>query len=119
MVKTEGTEMSNGKIRKFDLDDRSDAVKTLSFTGAPLGQRCPTEYPHPAKTNPHNFTGSALGTPLSIRETARLLGCSVWTVRNRYLQRGLPHLRASAEGKIVFFREQVIEWILKQQQKGG
>lgn len=63
---------------------------------------------------------SALGEPLSIHDVAALLGCSAWTVRQRYLPQGLPHLRACAGGRIVFFREQVIAWILKrQQQKGG
>jgi hypothetical protein len=58
---------------------------------------------------------------LDIVAVAALLGCSVWTVRQRYLPQGLPHLRTCASGKLVFFREQVIGWILKrqQQQKGG
>ena len=61
-----------------------------------------------------------LGDALSIREVAALLGCSAWTVRQRYLPQGLPHLRACSGGRIVFFREQVVAWILKrQQQKGG
>lgn len=63
-----------------------------------------------------------LGTALTIDEVAELLGCSPWTVRQRYLRQGLPHLRACASGKLVFFREQVVGWILKRQQqrqKGG
>jgi hypothetical protein len=60
-----------------------------------------------------------LGEPLSIEEVAMLLGCSAWTIRQRYLPEGLPHVRASATGKIVFFRKQVIDWILKRQQKKG
>jgi hypothetical protein len=64
----------------------------------------------------------ALGDPMTIEQVAALLGCSVWTVRQRYLRQGLPHLRACASGKLVFFREQVVGWILKRQQqrqKGG
>jgi hypothetical protein len=62
----------------------------------------------------------ALGQPLTIHEVAELLGCSPWTVRQRYLRQGLPHLQARARGKLVFFREQVIVWIEKRQrQKGG
>ncbi len=64
----------------------------------------------------------ALGNPMTIDDVAALLGCSPWTVRQRYLRQGLPHLRACASGKLVFFREQVISWILKRQQqrqKGG
>ena len=34
-----------------------------------------------------------LGEPLAITEVARLLGCSVWTVRQRYLSSGLPYFR--------------------------
>jgi hypothetical protein len=61
-----------------------------------------------------------LGTPLTIDEVAELLGCSPWTVRQRYLRQGLPHLQASARGKIIFFREQIIAWVEKRQrQKGG
>jgi hypothetical protein len=61
-----------------------------------------------------------LGEPLSIDDVAELLGCSPWTVRQRYLRQGLPHLQAQPRGKLVFFREQVIAWTLKRQrQKGG
>jgi hypothetical protein len=64
----------------------------------------------------------ALGDPMTIDEVAALLGCSAWTVRQRYLRQGLPHLQASARGKLVFFREQIIAWVEKRQQqrqKGG
>jgi AraC-like DNA-binding protein len=61
-----------------------------------------------------------LGEPLTIDEVANLLGCSPWTVRQRYLRQGIPYLQARPRGKIVFFREQVVAWIQKrQQQKGG
>jgi hypothetical protein len=82
--------------------------------------------PGPHSSRPHGgLAGSAvqrdaLGDPLTIEQVAGLIGCSAWTVRQRYLKQGLPHLRACAGGRIVFFREQVIAWILKrQQQKGG
>ncbi len=52
---------------------------------------------------------------LTIAEAAALLGCSAWTVRQRYLPQGLPHLRASTAGKLIFFREQIIRWILERQ----
>ncbi len=76
----------------------------------------------PARTIPGNSTVNtqALGEPLSIEQVAQLLGCSPWTVRQRYLRQGLPYLQASRRGKLVFFREQVIGWIQKRQrQKGG
>jgi hypothetical protein len=68
--------------------------------GKPVGYR-PTEDP--------------LGEALTIREVARLLGCSVWTVRNRHLRRGLPNFRIGGTGKLVFYRSQITRWILEQQ----
>lgn len=65
---------------------------------------------------------SPLGPPMTITEAARLLGCSPWTVRQKYLPQGLPHLRTSAAGRLVFFQQQVITWILRRQElqkKGG
>src|SRR5205807_9559693 len=58
-----------------------------------------------------------LGPPLTIEEVAELLGCSPWTVRQRYLRQGLPYLQARTRGKLVFFREQVIAWTLKRQRQ--
>ncbi len=64
---------------------------------------------------------SELGDPLAIEQVADLLGCSPWTVRQRYLRQGLPFLQARPRGKLVFFREQVVAWIEKRQRqlKGG
>jgi hypothetical protein len=59
-----------------------------------------------------------LGEPLSIREVADLIGCSPWTVRHRYLTDGLPHFRTGPTGKLIFYKNQVIRWLLDQQ-KGG
>lgn len=60
-----------------------------------------------------------LGEPLAITEVARLLGCSVWTVRQRYLPSGLPFFRIGKTGKITFYRNQVVAWILENQISGG
>jgi hypothetical protein len=61
-----------------------------------------------------------LGEPMTIEDVAALLGCSPWTVRQRYLRQGLPYLQARARGKLIFFREQIIAWVEKRQrQKGG
>jgi phage terminase Nu1 subunit (DNA packaging protein) len=68
---------------------------------------------------PDSNSPESLGEPLDIPQVAILLGCSVWTVRQKYLPQGLPHLRAGHRGKFVFFRHQVINWILKRQDKGG
>jgi hypothetical protein len=40
-------------------------------------------------------------------------------IRQKYVPGGLPHLRASHSGKLVFFRTQVLNWILERQTKGG
>ncbi len=61
-----------------------------------------------------------LGEALVIEQVAEILGCSAWTVRQRYLRQGLPYLQARPRGKLVFFRGQVTSWILnRQRQKGG
>jgi hypothetical protein len=68
----------------------------------------------------HRFVANdPLGEPLSIREVAEMLGCSAWTVRQRYLPRGLPHFRMGPTGKLVFYRKQVTRWILDQQERGN
>ena len=36
-----------------------------------------------------------------------------------YLPQGLPHFRSGPAGKLVFYRNQVVAWILQQQRKGG
>jgi hypothetical protein len=60
-----------------------------------------------------------LGEPLDIRAVAKLIGCSVWTVRQRHMPRGLPHFRLAVTGKITFFREQVVRWVLDEQQRSA
>jgi hypothetical protein len=60
-----------------------------------------------------------LGQPISIRAVASMLGCSSWTVRQRHIPDGLPHFRSGPNGKLIFFRDQVVAWILHQQRKGG
>jgi hypothetical protein len=65
------------------------------------------------------MSATSLGEPISIREVARVIGCSAWTVRNVWLPQGLPHLRSGPSGKLIFYRDQVVAWILTIQQKGG
>lgn len=62
-----------------------------------------------------NTAPDILGEPLAIADVARLLGCSAWTVRQRYLPSGLPHFRIGKSGKITFYRNQVVQWILENQ----
>ncbi len=108
---------------KYGAEESVKAAETLEFPTPGPGQRNPQHCPHPAETNVTLPSGSplAIGAPMNIAEVASLLGCSAWTVRQRYMRQGLPCLRASASGKLVFFHKQVIDWILKRQQlkKGG
>ena len=60
-----------------------------------------------------------LGRPMTITEVAKLIGCSPWTVRQRFLPRGLPHFRTGASGKLIFYRDQVLRWIESQIKGGG
>jgi len=59
-----------------------------------------------------------LGEPLGIREVAKLIGCSAWTVRQRHVPRGLPHFRSGPSGRLIFYRDQVVRWILECQRQG-
>ena len=102
---------SEGHRSDFALIGNS--AETLGFSALRLGQRNPEDYPQ--HYPPHERALSRLGEPMDIEDVAELLGCSVWTVRQRYLPAGLPHIRASARGRFVFFRKQVIDWILKRQ----
>jgi hypothetical protein len=98
---------------------RGNAPKAAPpFGFSPLGrghsspQLWPPHCPHPDDPNP-------LGSPLSIREVAALIGCSTWTVRQKYLPLGLPHFRVGSTGKLTFYKTQIIRWLIAQQQKGG
>jgi hypothetical protein len=65
--------------------------------------------------------GMELGEPLSVYDAARLIGCSAWTVRQKHVKAGLPCFRSGSSGRMIFFRNQVVAWILERQkeQKGG
>ncbi len=58
---------------------------------------------------------------MGIVATARLLGCSAWTVRQKHLPRGLPCFRSGPSGRLTFYKNQVVAWILERQkeQQGG
>jgi hypothetical protein len=103
--------------RKRALSGFAEGGNTLQIQGFPptnYGQNYPQHCPQEIECG-----NEPLGAPLSIREVARLIGCSVWTVRQSYLQQGLPYLRTGPHSKLMFFRDQVIRWILQHQQKGG
>lgn len=61
---------------------------------------------------------SPLGEPLNIRQVARLIGCSAWSVRQRHIPQGLPYFRSRPSGKLTFYRDQVVRWILDNQIEG-
>ena len=92
----------------FAEDANRTEIEPLARTG--LGQSYPRHYPG---------SESPLGTPLSIRDVARLIGCSAWTVRQKFIPLGLPHLRSGPSGRLTFFSNQVVAWVLAQQQRKG
>lgn len=95
---------------KAGFEDGAKCADSLSFSHEPLGQSCPQRNPQ---------SDDPLGETLTIREVAKLLGCSPWTVRHSYLPNGLPYLRPGPLGKLIFYRAQVVRWILQHQRKGG
>ena len=57
------------------------------------------------------LVSTELGPPLDIRAVACLIGCSPWSVRQTLIPRGLPHFRFKANGRLIFYRDQVVRWI--------
>ncbi|MDE3073844.1 MAG: hypothetical protein KGJ86_00315 [Chloroflexota bacterium] len=102
---------------KSDFAGVRKAAHSLDLPGDDLGQLSPRHYPH--RRGSGERPEDPLGDPLTIHEVARLIGCSLWTVRHRSIPRGLPHLRIAPKGKLIFYRQQVIRWILENQKKGG
>jgi hypothetical protein len=88
------------------------------FRAPDPGQNCPQDYPQGTEGSGGN-SDTVLGDPLDIQEVAHLIGCSPWTVRQRYLPEGIPHFRTGSSGKLIFYRNQVIRWVLEQQQQKG
>jgi hypothetical protein len=68
---------------------------------------------------PGEATASELGEPMGIKQVARLIGCSPWTVRQALIPRGLPHWRSRANGKLIFYQGQVVRWVLRMQRQHG
>jgi hypothetical protein len=71
--------------------------------------------PSPLVTETYGPVRYPLGTPLDIRQVARLIGCSVWTVRQTLIPRGLPHFRLTTLGRPIFYEDQIIRWIQRKQ----
>ena len=88
----------------------ANGAETKALERPSLGQSYPQHYPG---------SESPLGAPLSIKDVARLIGCSAWTVRQKFIPLGLPHLRSGPSGRLTFFSNQVVAWVLTQQQRKG
>ena len=104
-----------GDIRNSGQAANGNRTETLSFCSYDLGQCCPHHYPH--RRDFEDITGDPLGAPMTISQVAKLLGCSIWTLRQKHLRSGLPHFRIGKGGKLLFYRKQVIEWILETQEQ--
>jgi len=63
--------------------------------------------------------GNTLGHPRDLKQAAKLIGCSPWTVRQKLIPRGLPFFRSGASGKLIFYEAQIVRWIEIQQGRGG
>ena len=100
----------NAEGRMSDFTSDAKPLDSLALSRETLGQSYPQHYPQ---------ASDALGEPLTIRQAAELLGCKPWTVRHSYLPKGLPYLRSGPFGKLIFYRNQVVRWILQHQRKGG
>lgn len=96
--------------------------KEMTFFGIPGRAQAtagvPEALPGPCGQAASREAVSRLGIPLGIAETARLIGCSPWTVRQTLIPKGLPVFRSAASGKLVFYTNQVVRWIERQQQGG-
>ena len=92
------------------FNESANGPETKALARTSLGQSYPKHYPG---------SESPLGDPLSIKDVARLIGCSAWTVRQKFIPLGLPHLRSGPSGRLTFFSNQVVAWVLAQQQRKG
>ena len=110
-AKPENPTGSGAEWHKSRFAGPAKASENKDFARVTVGQSYPQHCPH---------LEEPLGEPMDISQVAQLLGYSTWTVRQRYLPSGLPHFRIGRTGKLTFYRNQVVRWVLeKQQQKGG
>ena len=101
------------------MEETYKTNEVLDLTTSRPGPRDPQHNPDqsPAHDPPLART---LGRPMGVVETAELVGCSAWTVRQVFVRDGLPHFRSGPNGKLIFYQDQVVRWILgNQQSKGG
>ena len=105
----DSVERAADELRKSGFAGGRRSTDSLDFSTVSLGQDCPQENP-PLGADP-----DALGDALTIKEVAALIGCSVWTVRQRCMRQGLPHYRPSRTGRLIFYRNQVVRWLIEKQ----
>ena len=107
--------------RKAEADAlilRELRAKTTGNSPDSLPAGLPAPLPDTLPVPLRSSAAAILGSPLSIRQVADLIGCSPWTVRQKLLPRGLPFFRFAASGKLIFYQAQVVRWIERQQQGG-
>jgi hypothetical protein len=106
------------EIRKSGFEKHEKSRERLDLLRDGLGQSYPQQCPH-SLVSDRAPSSDALGAAMTIRDVAALLGCSAWTVRQRHIPSGLPYFRTGSAGKLIFYRNQVVHWILQHQRKGG
>lgn len=102
--------MRDTEVRR---EEKPEALQNSEGFASP--PRAVVPEPLPAAHGSARAPLDTLGEPLSIEEVARLMGCSVWTVRQRCLPRGLPYLRVGGIGRLMFYRNQIVRWIVENQ----
>jgi hypothetical protein len=106
-----------GRVQMIN-DERGGAGSATGSAALVSGAQSPTN-PRTSgpRVNPTCVCNDALGEPMDINGVAALLGCSAWTVRQKYLASGLPHFRIAKTGKLIFYRNQIVRWVLEQQER--
>lgn len=102
------------KDTQFRFRNCGETLGSSSVSLAPPRAELPEALPE-AEGGERAVVDELLGEPLAIGEVARLIGCSVWTVRQQCLRQGLPHFRASRSGRLIFYRNQVVRWLIERQ----
>jgi hypothetical protein len=109
-------QVRKGQMSGFEND--GNHAERLDFPRSDLGQSYPQHYPYPERAVVREIGArDPLGEPLTIEEVARLLGCSPWTVRQKHMPKGLPRFRSGPHGRLIFYRNQVVLWILEKQKQ--
>jgi hypothetical protein len=95
------------------------AAARAAAADTPESGRQPRAVPPVAAPEGHDRGDPELGEPLDLKAVAQLIGCSPWTVRQVLIPDGLPCFRATVNGKLIFYRQQVVRWVLRHQRTRG